>query len=395
MASLVPKSADVSNELQNVMLQHASINTFVRHYSVGIHVDAQAIVRGLPAQKQLMRFACSMSRSIDPRRPYRLEDPSCIDEVPSVCALEEKKQACAQTRDVKRRIYENAEDALHQNFGNNLPLKTSALQGVRKIHERWEVEKGKVEKLRQKYRRAEDLFQDSVRRLRNEKRWQKHRLIRENLERYKKEQPVIDSERQLAGKLVDEEVMGVLQRTGYMTPQHMTLIDTVLTMPGKTVEQETKRRIDAIKAVIAVCDAEEGAPSRPTRQKRAADDLDVPAAASKRQKCELLGRNDDTLSQAIAAVCVKDGGERPTICFICLGNTGLPEKERVRMYKNPGSLSRHFVNRHVKPFPIDLRCRCTICGEELESKKALLNHAQRKHGVVSCLPLPALGLLPP
>lgn len=36
------------------MLQHASINTFVKHYSVGIHIDAQAIVRGLPAQKQLM-----------------------------------------------------------------------------------------------------------------------------------------------------------------------------------------------------------------------------------------------------------------------------------------------------------------------------------------------------
>jgi hypothetical protein len=60
-------SPDVTNELQNVMLQHASINTFVKHYSVGIHVDAQAIVRGLPAQKQPMRFAASMSRSIDPR----------------------------------------------------------------------------------------------------------------------------------------------------------------------------------------------------------------------------------------------------------------------------------------------------------------------------------------
>lgn len=38
----------------------------MEHYSVGIHVDTQAIVRGLPAQKQLMRFAVSMSRSIDP-----------------------------------------------------------------------------------------------------------------------------------------------------------------------------------------------------------------------------------------------------------------------------------------------------------------------------------------
>ena len=88
-------------------------------------------------------------------------------------------------------------------------------------------------------------------------------MIRENLERYKNEQPVIDSERQLSGKMVDEEVKVALESTGYMTPQHMTLIDTVLTMPGTTVEKEYERRIAAINAVIAVCDAEEGAPSRP------------------------------------------------------------------------------------------------------------------------------------
>jgi hypothetical protein len=54
-------------------------------------------------------------------------------------------------------------------------------------------------------------------------------LIRENLERYKNEQPVINSEQQLSGKVVDEEVIGALQRTGYITLQHMMLIDSVLT----------------------------------------------------------------------------------------------------------------------------------------------------------------------
>jgi hypothetical protein len=49
-------------------------------------------------------------------------------------------------------------------------------------------------------------------------------LIRENLERYKNEQPVIDIERQLSGKLVDEDIKVALESTGYMTPQHMTLI---------------------------------------------------------------------------------------------------------------------------------------------------------------------------
>jgi hypothetical protein len=45
------RAADVTEELQNVMLQHASINMFVWHYSVGIHVDAQVIVRGLSPKK--------------------------------------------------------------------------------------------------------------------------------------------------------------------------------------------------------------------------------------------------------------------------------------------------------------------------------------------------------
>ena len=90
------------------MLQHASIDTFVRHYSVGIHVDAQAIVRGLPAKKQLMRFACSMSRSIAPRRPYRLEDSSCINDIPRVRALEDRKQGKKRIRDIKMRTYKDA-----------------------------------------------------------------------------------------------------------------------------------------------------------------------------------------------------------------------------------------------------------------------------------------------
>ncbi|KAJ6103770.1 hypothetical protein N7486_003992 [Penicillium sp. IBT 16267x] len=382
-------SPDVSNELQNIMLQHASIDTFVRHYSVGIHVDAQAIVRGLPAQKQLMRFACSMSRSIDPRRPYRLEDSSCINELPCVRSLEEKKQARTRIRDVKKRTYENAQATFQGEFGDDPPGKSHTTQGSRKHQKRWKTQKKNLEKLGRKFHRAEDQFQHSVRQLRNEKRRQKHRLIRENLERYKNEQPVIDSERQLAGQVVDEEVMGALQRTGYMTPQHMTLIDSVLTLPGKTVEKETERRIAAINAVIAVCDAEEGAPSRPLTQKRPADAAVLPTATAplpKRQKA------DDTFLRAITSVCVESERERPTICFICLGNTGLPENERLRMYKNPGSLSRHFVNRHIKPFPNDMQCVCNICQEKLMSKKGLLNHAQRKHGTVSCLSLPALGL---
>ncbi|CRL30957.1 Zinc finger, C2H2-type [Penicillium camemberti] len=116
------------------------------------------------------------------------------------------------------------------------------------------------------------------------------------------------------------------------------------------------------------------------------------APLPKRQKPIPLDESGDTFSEAIASVCVKFLGERPTICFMCLSNTRLPERERLKMYKNPGSLSRHFVNKHIKPFPNDMHCECNICGEKLMSKPGLLNHAQRMHGTVSCLPLPALGL---
>ena len=61
-----------------------------------------------------------------------------------------------------------------------------------------------------------------------------------------------------------------LERTGYMTPQHMMLIDTILTMPGTTVEKEYQRRIAAINAVIAFCDAERGLRGGPISPKKKA-----------------------------------------------------------------------------------------------------------------------------
>lgn len=96
----------MTNELQNVTLQHANINTFVRHYSVGIHVNAQALVRGLPQEKRLMRFSSSMSRSIDPPRPYMPteEDISVINMLPHMCALQGLIQKRKKARDTIRAL---------------------------------------------------------------------------------------------------------------------------------------------------------------------------------------------------------------------------------------------------------------------------------------------------
>ncbi|KAF9883337.1 hypothetical protein FE257_003553 [Aspergillus nanangensis] len=260
-------SPDVTNEVQNVMLQHAIINTFVKHCSVGIHVDAQAIVRGLPAQKQLMRFAASMSRSIDPRIPYKLDDTSCINEVPRVRALQEH---------------------VHK---QELPRPARQAQKHVKACEK------QSKSANQRYQRAQREF-------RNEWQRQRNRLVHENLERYKNEQPVIDSERQLSGKLVNEEVIGPLERTGYITPHHILLINTILTIPGSTIEKEYQRRISAINAVIAFCDVEEGSPTRRPNvsQKRRAVDAPPSTPPSKRQEPCSVVENETELQSAISTI---------------------------------------------------------------------------------------------
>jgi hypothetical protein len=80
--------------------------------------------------------------------------------------------------------------------------------------------------------------QRAVRRLTNEIQRQKRLLLVEIRDRYKKEQPVIDSERQLSGKVVDEEVRSVLEWSENMTIEHLLLIEVVMTLPKTIPEKE-------------------------------------------------------------------------------------------------------------------------------------------------------------
>jgi hypothetical protein len=288
-----------------------------------------------------------------------------------------------------KRAFETAERDFERSFGdyqNQKKVKKELPAPARRALDH-------VTKSEEEYRGAVRRHLRAQRVSRNEWQRQRNRLVRENLERYKNEQPVIDCERQLAGKFLDDEVKGALERTGYMTPQHMILLDIILSMPGATVEKEYQRRIAAINAVIAFCDVEEGSPTRrpnPTQKRPAMDSLSS-APSAKRQRCPSSGGPQITVSQAIASVCIKKKEERPTVCFLCLGNPLMPEHERSKDYCTPGSLTRHFVDIHVIPYPKDMRVKCSICEEDLESKSALMNHAERKHGTVSRRPLSALG----
>jgi len=73
----------------------ASIVIFLKHYlSRRITVDTQAVVRGLQPQNALMRAACTMSRSIDHRRPQRLtpEESASVNGHPTIRSLLEEQE---------------------------------------------------------------------------------------------------------------------------------------------------------------------------------------------------------------------------------------------------------------------------------------------------------------
>jgi hypothetical protein len=197
--------------------------------------------------------------------------------------------------------------------------------------------------------------------------------------------PVIDLERQLAGKLVDTKVMDALEHKGSMPPQHLLMIDVMLSMPGATLEAELQRRINAINAMTAFCPVEEGRPTPRSTQscRRPVPDDKEPDPPAKRQQHVLEDDTEVALRQAMESVQVKSQKQRPTICFLCLGNPNLPLKDRIAKHKTPGSLTRHFLRKHINP-PWPARgVECNVCGVELLAQKAdLLNHAELCHGTV-------------
>lgn len=153
---------------------------------------------------------------------------------------------------------------------------------------------------------------------------------------------MIDSERQLSGKVVNEDTRGALERSDEMTPEHLLLIDAILTLPETSLERECQRRIAAIHAVTAYCGVEEGQPCSRRRHGRPRKGQTSPVV---RAADQARSTANIALSQAISSIKTD---KRPTICFLCLGNPALPIRERVVSFANPGSLSRHFLRKHVR-----------------------------------------------
>lgn len=270
----------------------------------------------LPAE-QLMKAACSMGRTIDPRRPKILtpDETASINNLPCVLALSQKVQDLLQSSTSKESV----------------------------------------------------VYKKAMAAVRNEKSRQRKQLLKAKKARFNKEQPSIDIELQLSGIRTDM-IKVITQPEAEISPQHTAFAYAIFSKPAATVEQETARRIRAIKLGTICCAIEEGRLVRSPAQ--------LPAVQKNEQT-----RDQDRL-EAIKSILPSDG-ERPRRCFVCALNPKLPEPQRFYEFANESSARRHFRKKHLIPLPKHASVKCRVCNITLHSREHWQHHAQVSHGMVS------------
>ncbi|KAL9580150.1 MAG: hypothetical protein Q9212_004664 [Teloschistes hypoglaucus] len=252
---------------QNIILQHHNSFVFQKNYASRYMPDTQAAYRGLKPQTALMRAASGMSRTIDPRRPRKLN--------------------LAQRAEVDR-----------------------------------------------------------------------HPEVKE---RYKKEQPVIDIQRQLKGFPVAEQE--ALEAAGYVFAERVHAIDALFTFATSSTEQECQRRVTAINALIALCKKQESQGFR--RRKANIKVIEEQTSVSP----------PPSLSETLSVKC------KATQCIFCLGNKDLSAADRLKTFAARGDLKKNFHRKHLRHHPAGqpIACPHPRCDVTLNGTIHLQNHAEVVH----------------
>ena len=286
--------------------------------------DTQAAYRGLKPQTALMRAASGMSRTIDPRRPRKLSlaQKADVDRHPEVRLLRRRLKSLLQTFQ-KRSI--------------------ASMKGTL---------------LYNRYRQTYQAHRNLKRRLENA-------LFIEVKERYKKEQPVIDIQRQLQGLPAAEQEN--LQVAQYVFAERVQAIDTLFTFATSSTAEECQRRAAAINALTALCKKQD---SRGFRRRNA--DIKV-----KEEQTLPSSSPPPNLSKTLKVEC------KATQCIFCLGNEELPDAKRLKPFASRGDLKKHFHRKHLRHHPIGqpIACPHPRCDVVFERTMYLQNHVEKIHKI--------------
>ncbi|KAL9632741.1 MAG: hypothetical protein Q9164_005133 [Protoblastenia rupestris] len=112
-------SSEITDAQRNIILQHHNSSVFQKNYASRYMPDTQAAYRGLKPQTSLMRAASGISRTIDPRRPRKLNlaQQAKVDRHPEVRLLRRRLKSLLQTfQDQKRSIASTKGTPLYDHY---------------------------------------------------------------------------------------------------------------------------------------------------------------------------------------------------------------------------------------------------------------------------------------
>ena len=328
----------VSDAKQNLIMKHADIRTFLKHYLPRrIGTDMQALMRGLKPDSAMMRAVTRMGRWIDRRRPRELTDA--------------QKATVEHDPELQK--------AIRKRDAFSTKLQRSQKKSGRKLD--------KLDKLKR-----------DVTNTRNRLLYALRQRVREEFD---EEQAVLDIERQLAGTaILDEEAKEQLQTEEQLLPQQIHLLGKLMTWPTSlSVEVEWQRRNEATEAVRLYCDVMEGGPRRGRRPKRTVPVQETRMHSPPREvmapdQPPLLGpspsRHEIALQEAGKDI---QSAVKPRACFQCYGNPTGFDNRRLKQYSRHKGLLRHFRAEHL-----DDR-HCNYCNESLDSEMYWRRHTVDNH----------------
>ncbi|KAK2737835.1 hypothetical protein FQN57_007393 [Myotisia sp. PD_48] len=263
----------ISEAKQNLIMNHADIRTFLKHYLPRDIHQLDCVMRGIAIDSKLKRAMSRMGASIDTRRPRDVPDElkATLDTDPEI------QKALLKLKDFETRADPSSKT----------------------------------------YEKKHDQLKKDIRNARKRRLYELRRQVREEFD---DKQAVIDIEHQLSGKAMDEEAREGLEEE--LPPKLVDLLETLMTWPTSwDVEVEWRRRNASVEAVRTYCSVLEGGPRRGRQpQKRVAADP-LPKVDTKRIRVEVpppMSEAERAREHILEAEQLPQERPPPRACLHCL-----------------------------------------------------------------------------
>lgn len=204
---------------------------------------------------------------------------------------------------------------------------------------------------------------------------------------FDEEQAFLDIEAQLSGTLAqDESEEDESASRDDLHPLQLLLMQRLLSyLTSDSVEDEWKRRDDAVEAVVQYCDVLEGGllRGRPKQSIPKSAVVDDPI-----QQTQNLSHMEDRTDNVPITARDKLFLERrkhlskhpkPRACFQCFADESQPDDIRCRMFYDHGCVIRHFDARHLHQTPF----KCNWCEVSFVHTMFFQRHVQDLHRLES------------